>query len=196
MFKVLSIMGGLAGAATLSQYPEFTQQYMQRLAGQVDALTVVVNDFEVSAMRSGLTRSQAFAQMTGTPFLADRQADMRRTFARHAVLGDNLAELRAASPIQWLSMPQRLSDPETFANTWADFQPAAPLSVAGFVAAGFGGLVGWSLAAALLALIGRSLRRSKTAVPVVSMHRKEPALRKAPAIDPQGCHTEPLVGRR
>lgn len=196
MFKVLSIMGGLAGAATLSQYPEFTQQYMQRLAGQVDALTVVVNDFEVSAMRSGLTRSQAFAQMTGTPFLADRQADMRRTFARHAVLSDNLAELRAASPIQWLSMPQRLSDPETFANTWADFQPAAPLSVAGFVAAGFGGLVGWSLAAALLALIGRSLRRSKTAVPVVSMHRKEPALRKAPAIDPQGCHTEPLVGRR
>ncbi|MDG1862813.1 MAG: DUF2937 family protein [Yoonia sp.] len=196
MFKVLSVMGGLAGAATLSQYPEFTQQYMQRLAGQVDALTVVVNDFEVSAMRSGLTRSQAFAQMTGTPFLADRQADMRRTFARHAVLSDNLAELRAASPIQWLSMPQRLSDPETFANTWADFQPAAPLSVAGFVAAGFGGLVGWSLAAALLALIGRSLRRSKTAVPVVSMHRKEPALRKAPAIDPQGCHTEPLVGRR
>ena len=196
MFKVLSIMGGLAGAATLSQYPEFTQQYMQRLAGQVDALTVVVNDFEVSAMRSGLTRSQAFAQMTGTPFLADRQADMRRTFARHAVLSDNLAELRAASPIQWLSMPQRLSDPETFANTWADFQPAAPLSVAGFVAAGFGGLVGWSLAAALLALIGRSLRRSKIAVPVVSMHRKEPALRKAPAIDPQGCHTEPLVGRR
>ena len=196
MFKVLSIMGGLAGAATLSQYPEFTQQYMQRLAGQVDALTVVVNDFEVSAMRSGLTRSQAFAQMTGTPFLADRQADMRRTFARHAVLSDNLAELRAASPIQWLSMPQRLSDPETFANTWADFQPAAPLSVAGFVAAGFGGLVGWSLAAALLALIGRSLRRSKTAVPVVSMHRKEPALRKAPAINPQGCHTEPLVGRR
>ncbi|MDG1377204.1 MAG: DUF2937 family protein [Yoonia sp.] len=196
MFKVLSIMGGLAGAATLSQYPEFTQQYMQRLAGQVDALTVVVNDFEVSAMRSGLTRSQAFAQMTGTPFLADRQADMRRTFARHAVLSDNLAELRVASPIQWLSMPQRLSDPETFANTWADFQPAAPLSVAGFVAAGFGGLVGWSLAAALRSLIGRSLRRSKIAVPVVSMHRKEPALRKAPAIDPQGCHTEPLVGRR
>jgi len=127
MWKIAALAGGLAGAAGLSQYPEFTQQYMQRLAGQVDALSVVVNDFEASAMRSGLTRSQAFEQMTGTLFLADRQADMRRTFARHAVLSDDLAELRAASPIQWLTMPQRLTDPETFANTWADFQPAEQL---------------------------------------------------------------------
>ena len=196
MWKIAALAGGLAGAAGLSQYPEFTQQYMQRLAGQVDALSVVVNDFEASAMRSGLTRSQAFEQMTGTLFLADRQADMRRTFARHAVLSDDLAELRAASPIQWLTMPQRLTDPETFANTWADFQPAAQLSVVGLVAASFGGLLGWSLAAALLALVGRSLRRPKTADPVMPMLRKEPALRKAPAMDPQGHRIQPLVGRR
>jgi len=64
------------------------------------------------------------------------------------------------------------------------------------VAASFGGLLGWSLAAALLALVGRSLRRPKTADPVVPMLRKEPALRKAPAMDPQGHRIQPLVGRR
>ena len=57
MLKFLAIAGGLAGAAGLSQYPEFSQQYTQRLGGQVDALSEVVADFEASAMRSGLTRT-------------------------------------------------------------------------------------------------------------------------------------------
>ena len=53
MLKFLAIAGGLAGAAGLSQYPEFSQQYTQRLGGQVDALSEVVADFEASAMRCG-----------------------------------------------------------------------------------------------------------------------------------------------
>lgn len=99
MLKFLAIAGGLVAAASLSQYPEFSHQYMQRLGGQVVALSEVVADFEASALRSGLTRTQAFEQMTGTQFLDDRQADMRATFTRHAVLTDNLARLRGASPM-------------------------------------------------------------------------------------------------
>ena len=94
MIRTLALAGGIAGAAVCSQYPEFAQQYLQRLAGQVDALEIVVTDFEASAMRAGLTRGQALGELTGTPFLADRQADMRRTFRRYAVLSDNLATLR------------------------------------------------------------------------------------------------------
>ena len=57
--KVLALAGGVAGAAGLSQYPEFSQQYIQRLAGQVDALTVVVADFDRSALANGLSRAAA-----------------------------------------------------------------------------------------------------------------------------------------
>ena len=159
MFRVLSIIGGLVGAAGLSQYPAFSQQYTQRLAGQVDALSEVVADFEASALRSGLTRTQAFEQMTGTPFLEDRQADMRRTFTRHAALSDNLAQLRAASAMDRLSMPQRLMDSETLSKTWADFRPAMPLSAPGAVAAGVGFAGGWIIFAALLALLAWPFRR-------------------------------------
>ncbi|MBU0778826.1 MAG: DUF2937 family protein, partial [Alphaproteobacteria bacterium] len=35
MIRALALIGGLAGGAALSQYPEFSQQYLQRLAGQV-----------------------------------------------------------------------------------------------------------------------------------------------------------------
>ena len=66
MFKILAVAGGLAGAAGLSQYPEFSQQYTQRLAGQVDALGLVVADFEASALRQsgGTPRSLAHCATT------------------------------------------------------------------------------------------------------------------------------------
>lgn len=195
MLKVLSVVGGIAGAAGLSQYPEFTQQYIQRLAGQVDALTIVVNDFEASAMRSGMTRTQAFEQMTGTQFLADRQADMRRTFARHAVLSDNLATLREATAMSRLTMPLKLTDLATFESTWADFQPAVPLSGAGIVVAGAGGAAGWGVTFALLALIANFFKRApKVAIPHPA-ERKEPALRKASEVAGAKSNLT-LVGRR
>lgn len=196
MFKIIALAGGLVGGATFSQYPEFAQQYTQRLAGQVDALTIVVNDFEASAMRSGLTRTQAFEQMTGTQFLEDRQSDMRRTFKRHAVLTDNLAELRAASPLARLAMPQRLIDSEIFANTWDDFTPAVPLSVAGLVAAAGGGVLGWLASGALFALLMRGFRQKKRPSAAATSQRKEPALRRADVPQPQVGTKQPLVGRR
>lgn len=195
MFKIIALAGGLVGGASLSQYPEFAQQYTQRLAGQVDALTIVVTDFEASAMRSGLTRTQAFDQMTGTQFLADRQADMRRTFARHAVLSANLANLREASAMSRLTMPQKLTDVATFQNTWADFQPAVPLTGAGLVAAGTGGVVGWGITAALLALIASFFKRAPKVSAPQPAQRKEPALRKAPQVEGAKPNLT-LVGRR
>lgn len=173
MLKVLSIAGGLMGAASLSQYPEFSQQYIQRLGGQVDALSEVVADFEASALRSGLTRTQAFDQMVGTPFLKDRQADMRRTFTRHAVLTDNLTQLRNATAMQRLKMPHRLMDTETLSRTWNDFAPAVPLNAPGAVAAGAGFVGGWGIVALVVGLLGGLFRRR--AKPEVLL-RMEPAL--------------------
>ena len=131
MRRALALCGGLLGAVVLSQYPAFNQQYLQRLAGQVDALTVVVKDFDASALAAGLGREAALEEMTGTAFLTARQADMRRTFARHATLADNLTALRAATPLARIAMPQRMADPATLSATWADFEPALPFSAPG-----------------------------------------------------------------
>lgn len=159
MIRMLTMAGGVAGATAFSQYPEFSQQYTQRLAGQLDALTQVVADFEASALKSGLTRTQAFEQMTGTPFLEDRQADMRRTFTRHAALSDDLMQLREASALERLAMPHRIADTETIARTWDDFEPAVPLNLPGVMAAILGYVGGWAVVAALISAIGWPLRR-------------------------------------
>lgn len=157
--KVLALAGGLTGAAGLSQYPEFSQQYIQRLAGQVDALTVVVADFDRSARDNGLTRDAALNQLQGTTFLVARKGDMQRAFDRHERLSDNLTFLRLASPIERITMPHRLADPETFGATWADYRPALPLTVAGVIAAALGFFAGWGVVRVLLSLLVWPFRR-------------------------------------
>ena len=96
MLRALALTGGLLGAAVVSQFPEFTQQYTQRLGGQVEALETVLADFDASAQKAEMTREEALASMGGSVFLENRRRDMRDTIERHARLSDDLAALQDA----------------------------------------------------------------------------------------------------
>ncbi|GAB1362579.1 hypothetical protein MASR1M32_18150 [Rhodobacter sp.] len=158
--RVLALAGGLSGAVGLSQFPEFSQQYLQRLAGQVDALTEVAADFDRSAARSGLTRQAALEALGSEGFPGQHAQDLRSTFARVERLTDTLTLLRLASPYERLMMPHRMADTELLQATWADFAPAVPVTSAGLVCGGLGFLAGWGIIAGLLALVMRPFRRA------------------------------------
>lgn len=163
MWRMVAILGGVTGAVALSQFPEFSQQYLQRLAGKVDALTLVVADFDATAAKNGLTREAALAQMTGSQFEQDHQADLRATFDRVQVLTDNLATLREASALARLGMPQRLNDIETLQATWADYKPAVPTTSDGAITAGIGYVGGWAAAGLIWRLLAWPFRRRRMA---------------------------------
>jgi hypothetical protein len=161
--KILTLAGGISGAAAFSQYPEFSQQYIQRLAGQVDALQIVVADFDRSAAASGLTRVAALDELQGTAFLAARKADMQNAFGRYDQLSKNLTFLRLATPMERVAMPHRLADPDTFNATWSDFRPALPLTVEGAVTGGLGFVSGWGAVGLVLSLLAWPFRRRQPA---------------------------------
>ena len=140
---MLRLLVALICAAGLSQFPAFSDQYVQRLGGQVDALTRVAAAFDASASRAGLTREAALADLGGSAFRDLHQGDMRRTFDRLEHASADLAMLRLAGPLERMALPHRLRDPETLAATWSDFSPAVPVTVAGLAAAGIGFLLGW-----------------------------------------------------
>ena len=163
MWRIVAILGGVSGAVALSQFPEFSQQYLQRLAGKVDALSQIAADFDATAAGHGLSREAALALMTGTPLLTDQQADQRVVFARGTRLAENLAILRNASPLERLTMPQRFGDTETLAATYADFRPAIPATTDGAITAGLGYVGGWALVAVLWRVISFPFRRRRYA---------------------------------
>ncbi|KIN71646.1 DUF2937 family protein [Sulfitobacter guttiformis] len=149
ILRSIVFAGGLAGAAATSQFPEFSQQYMQRLGGAVDALGEVVADFDGSATASDLTRSEALTQMQGTPFLERRRADMTRSIIRYETLSRDLVVLQGQGPFMRAYNGARFTDREIARAAWQAYRPAVPVNFAGLTFAGVGFMLG-SLAISLL----------------------------------------------
>ncbi len=160
MTRIVNIAGGVLLACSMSQFPEFSQQYVQRLGGAVDELSTVVKDFDKSAEVTGLTRETALSSLTGTEFLGRRQDDMRRTITRQERLAENYDALKNAAAYERLVYIAKLTDTDIAKHTWADFQPAVPLTLDGMVFTVVGYLAGYGSLTALFGLRrGRRNRR-------------------------------------
>lgn len=161
MRRTLAVFGGGALAIMLSQFPEYAQQYTQRLGGAVDELRIVAEDFERGAGEAGLTRQEAIAryEAAADPFLQERGVSMDRTLARYAELSAILARLRGADAWGRAQMLPELLDSEIGARTLGDFQPAVPVTIEGFAWAGAGFALGYLLVSALWRLLSMPFRR-------------------------------------
>lgn len=161
--RALVLAGGVLGAASASQFPEFSQQYTQRLGGAVDALGQVVADFDASAQAAGLDREAALAQMAGTAFLDRRRGDMERTFARHDRLSADLTVLETAGPFMRAYHATRMRDRDVARAALAVYEPAVPLNMPGLVFAASGFLAGLATIWALIRVILWPFGRRRTA---------------------------------
>lgn len=155
MIGMLRLAVAVCVAIALSQFPAFSDQYVQRLGGQVDALSRVAAEFDASAQGAGLTRDQALTDLSGSAFRDAHQANMRDVFARLDRARTDLQMLRIAGPLERMLLPHRLRDADTLAATWGDFRPAVPVTGAGLWAAGIGLALGWWLTALPGLVLGR-----------------------------------------
>lgn len=158
--KGLAVAGGICCAVALSQVPEFSQQYTQRLSGAVDELSGIVAQFDADAAQLGMSRTEALNDLSkGTAMARARAQSMGYVLARHDRLSAHLARIHDTGPVGRVATGLRYLDPDLARNTWADFKPAVPVTVEG---AGFGGagfLGGYGLIALVLAGLRRMRRR-------------------------------------
>ena len=155
MRRSRSLAGGLGLGIVLSQFPEYAQQYTQRLGGAVDELRVITGDFDQAAVKAGLTRQQALIRYQVSPdqFLAGRGISMSSTFVRYAELSAALAEIRGADSVERLKLLPNYLDSDIGSRTLDNFKPAVPVTTEGFAYAGVGLLVGYIIFSALFSLL-------------------------------------------
>ncbi|WP_425049695.1 DUF2937 family protein [Psychromarinibacter sp. S121] len=159
MLKFLALAGGVAGAAALSQFPEFSQQYLQRLSGAVDELRVSVVAFDTLANAAGVTREEALAQLDGSTFLTGLQEHHGEQVYRYERLSSDYNALRQAEPLQRLAQVWRFNDPDLAQRTWDDFRPAVPVTTDGLLCAGIGFAGGWLVLTIAFGLLKLPFRR-------------------------------------
>ena len=160
MIRTLTMAGGIAGAVALSQFPEFSQQHMQRMSGAVDELRGVVVAFDLTATANGLTRQEALNRMQGDDFQEGLRDTIETSIRRYERLSTNLTALRSATPLERLGQFYRFSDTDLAQRTWDDFKPAVPVTTDGLIAAGIGFLIGWLGLGLLFAGLRRMFRRT------------------------------------
>jgi hypothetical protein len=166
MRRSLSLLGGLGLGLALSQFPEYAQQYTQRLGGAVDELRIVTEEFDAAANAGGLTRQQALTRYEGSTddFLSGRGASMERTFGRYDKLSGMLAEIEGADPWTRFKLLPEYFDTEIGGRTLDNFKPAVPITPEGFIYAAFGALIGYAVVSALVNFVTLPFRRRRRVV--------------------------------
>jgi hypothetical protein len=163
MRRVIAGIGGAALAVMLSQFPEYAQQYTQRLGGAVDELRVITEDFDRSASVGGLDRTQALQRygLSNDRFLAERGTSMAATFERYEQLSATLARIQNADPVTRLQSLPAYLDSDIGRRTLENYQPAMPVTVEGLLYAGGGFLLGYLVLSALWRFCTLPFRRRR-----------------------------------
>lgn len=145
--RLIAMVGGVAMGLTASQFPEFSQQYEQRLGGAVEELRHVAEDFDASAADAGLTRQQALETYDDTQnnFLAQRGEDVTATLDRYERLETQLQALENANIVTRVTDFALYYDNDIGASALEAYNPAVPVTSEGFIYAGGGVLIGYIL---------------------------------------------------
>lgn len=161
--RALMLAGGFSGAAGLSQFPEFSQQYAQRLGGAVDELSRVVADFDADAAGVGLSRQEALEDLASGGAMGRARAEtMAKTIDRHARLKADLSALQGAGPFTRAYLATNMTDRQIASRAWEAYKPAVPVTFEGAVFAGVGFLTGLMILGALVSLLRLPFRRRRT----------------------------------
>ncbi|SNS04150.1 DUF2937 family protein [Antarctobacter heliothermus] len=158
--RLLTLVGGLTGAVGLSQFPEFSQQYMQRLGGAVDELERQVTRYEADAAQVGMPLDAYLVALGDEGEMARTQAgNMTSDIARYHRLAAALDTLEGAGPFMRARLAfDMMPDSEVAARALEVYKPAMPVTFEGAVFAGAGFLSGWAVLALGLAILRRSWR--------------------------------------
>jgi hypothetical protein len=153
--RSLAMFAGGVGAVCGSQFPEFSQQYQQRLGGAVDELRVVAQHFDADAARAGLDRAGGLARLEKDveSFVRDRGRSARVSFERLESLERQQRAMNAPDILTRSLALLRDYDPMIAKGAWAKFRPALPLTLEGTFAA----FLGFSLFALVIGLLALPL---------------------------------------
>lgn len=136
---------GLLLAVVFSQVPEFVQQYRQRLGGAADELKRIVAQFDEEASAQSLSRDAGIARLRASadPLVQARGADLQLAVDRERRLEAQDRAFAEAGPLGRYWVFAERFDPELAGRTYAIFQPAVPVTPAGFVAGAAGFILGY-----------------------------------------------------
>lgn len=158
--RYLAVLAGIAGAVAGSQAPEFTAHYMQNLAGRIDELRPIVEEFDADVGRHGYSRARAMEECeTSAGLLNALCSGYATTVRRYELLAAHQSELSAAGDYVRPLVLIRAAGQESIVREIArsamnEYKPAIPTTLDGAAYAGGGFAVAWGLLSFVFGFLG------------------------------------------
>lgn len=162
MLKKLHLLFALLCAAAMSQFPEFHQQYTQRLGGALDELTLQLDDLDRRAEAAGMGRFDYVRhfQNNSDEVVRGEGDAMMNMLSRHSRLSKAYQRLEEAPWYMSFIETAFHLEPDLAENTMMSFVPAIPLSISGGAHAFFGFFFGYLIPAFLRSLFPRRVPKT------------------------------------
>lgn len=147
--RIANGVAAIGGAGALSQFPEFYQQYLQRLGGRLDQALVQEARIYEAAQGQGLTVAEYVARFlqSGDPVFRAEGEILQATLRDATGLREALLALSNAGVLERPVQLARYFDADLADATFAAFNPALPITAEGLTYAAIGMLVGLLLLA-------------------------------------------------
>ena len=128
---------------------------MQNLAGRVDELRPIVEEFETRIAEYGYTRPAAMAECGAATGLLDALCGTYVSVVeRFEMLLAHQTELNAANAYMRPLVLARTFKKDIAESVYAVYKPAVPATAVGFAWGAGGGLAGWGLLSILFGVLG------------------------------------------
>ena len=130
----------VTGAVLFSQFPEFVQQYLQRLGGHLDEARHQLDQFKDAAAKTGSTLDQLIANANANPnpSMAKLGAVIVETQSRVQTLTADSQAIHDAAIWERPFVFFKHMDPQIAHATASIFRPAVPTTLEGLIYAGIG----------------------------------------------------------
>lgn len=163
--KYVMILGGLAGAALLSQFPAFHQQYLQRIGGTLDEVNRQVEALDARAADQGMKRYDYIRRFLNSSDASVRSEGfyLENLLARQIRIRQSINKLRDAPATMQLPILVQYVDMDTAERVMDDFAPSLTLSTTGLIYAGAGFGTGFLGTGFLTVFVPRRRRRTAQA---------------------------------
>jgi hypothetical protein len=152
LIRRLALFFAMIAGVISAQFPEYAQQYRQRLGGALDELNAIVARFDADAAQNGLSEPQGVThlQQNPDPFVRTRGDQMKDVIARRNKLQDQAQMIANGGNFQrvWALVTQ--ADPTIARRAYQSFEPGVPVTTEGFVSA----LIGFVIGGGVIKLLG------------------------------------------
>lgn len=142
--RTLYLAAAAAGGSATSQFPEFFQQYLQRLGGHVDQARIQAIRIQEAAAAEKLSLTDYLNSFLNSQISAHRRQGeiLQLELSEADRLSQSLESLTQAPVWQRPFMMTSHVEADILQAAATAFQPAVPITPEGFVYAGIGALIG------------------------------------------------------